>query len=260
MPVIKLTISFDGTHYHGWQRQKQDITVQQVIEKQLAVLSKRNIQLHGAGRTDSGVHAEGMVAHFEIDSYISPTSAYIKGLNSMLPKDIRILNAEKMHDSFHSRFSALGKTYRYDFYTGDIQPPSRRLYSAHYPGAFDSQLLIPAMKKLVGTHDFSSFEHAGSRDLTKINGRGAIRSIYRIECQPQIQSHQSWSIRVTGDGFLRQMVRILSGTLIEIGLGKRSPDSIQDILDKKCRTAAGITAPACGLFLEKIFYKEIFHS
>jgi tRNA pseudouridine38-40 synthase len=260
MAVVKLLIAFDGTNYHGWQRQKKDITIQQVIEEQLTVISKKNVQLHGAGRTDAGVHADGMVAHFSIDSVIHPVSAYVKGLNSMLPKDIRILDAEKKSDSFHSRFSALGKTYRYDFFTGAIHPPSKRLYSAHCPGPFNNKLLLPAIKHIVGTHDFSSFEHAGSRDLTITSSRGAVRTIYKIDCQPDLQFPGSWSIRVTGDGFLRQMVRILSGTLIEIGLGKRAPDAIGDILIKKDRTAAGLTAPACGLFLEKIFYRKLFNA
>jgi tRNA pseudouridine38-40 synthase len=259
MPIIKLVIAFDGTNYHGWQRQKQDITVQQVIEDQLAVMSKKNIQLHGAGRTDAGVHAEGMVAHFETESPIVPTSAYVQGLNSMLPRDIRILDAEKEANCFHSRFSAMGKTYRYDFHTGPIHPPDKRLYSAHFPGPFHHTLLLSAINDLVGTHNFSSFEHAGSRDTTKVDGRGAVRTIFKITCQRNIRIPESWSMRITGDGFLRQMVRILAGTLIEVGQKKRPADTVKDMLLQKKRSAAGQTAPACGLFLEKIFYKELFN-
>ncbi len=258
MAIIKLLISFDGTKYHGWQRQKQDMTVQQLIEEQLSIMSKTNIQLHGAGRTDAGVHAEGMVAHFETKHYISPLTAYVKGLNSMLPRDIRILKATKEPDNFHSRYSTTGKTYRYDFFTGAIQLPNTRLYTAHFPGKFNINLLTPAIKSLTGTHDFSSFEHTGSRDMSLQNGKGAVRTIYKIECVPQPVNTDCWSLRVTGDGFLRQMVRIIAGTLIEIGQENRLPDSIPNILEKKKRRSAGSTAPACGLFLEQIYYNDSF--
>ncbi len=260
MATIRLLIAFDGTNYHGWQRQHHDITVQEVIEEKLALICKQKISLHGAGRTDAGVHAEGMVAHFEVTDHITPVTAYMKGLNSMLPKDIRILEATLEVPSFHSRFGALAKTYRYDFFTGDIQPPGKRLYAAHIPYAFDADRLQPAINALTGTHDFSSFEHAGSRNKEITTGRGATRTIYKIECNQPVNQPFHWTFRFTGDGFLRQMVRILTGTLFEIGTGNRSPHSIPHILKAKKRCDAGITAPAHGLFLEKIFYRKIFRS
>ncbi len=252
---IKLLIAFDGSNYRGWQRQLNGVTVQGELEKRLSVLCGETISLHGAGRTDAGVHALGMVAHFHTETTI-PVVAFFKGLNSMLPHDIRILQAEETHSTFHSRYDALGKTYRYDFFTGAIQLPLSRLYQAHIPGTFDPNRLQTGLEIIVGTHDFSSFERAGSRDTTATHGRGAIRTIFHARCFPQVTCCANcWSIRLTGDGFLRQMVRILAGTLIEIGQGKRSIDELSAILAAKDRTKAGPTAPACGLFLEKIYYQ-----
>ncbi|MCL1980808.1 MAG: tRNA pseudouridine(38-40) synthase TruA [Proteobacteria bacterium] len=252
--TIRLLIAYDGSGYHGWQRQRQgETTIQEELETRLSALCQQQITLHGAGRTDAGVHALGMVAHFHTASAI-PLAAFTKGLNSLLPPDIRILGAEEAPPNFHSRFSAVGKTYRYSFFTGPVQLPGNRCYQAHYPGLFDPKLLEPALAVLVGTHDFSSFERSGSRDKEATDGRGAVRTLTRISCVPVLGRPDHWSIRFTGDGFLRQMVRILTGTLIEIGQGKRQPDEIAAILAAKNRAAAGPTAPACGLLLEEIHY------
>jgi len=257
--TIRLLISFDGTNYHGWQRQQNNITVQEVIEEQLKIMCKQPVILHGAGRTDAGVHAMGMVAHFNLDTSIA-LKAFSKGLNSMLPKDIRILDATEEAPDFHSRFSALGKTYTYNFFTGEIQLPNRRLYAAHFPGPFSPDKVNKALQFLVGTHDFSSFECAGSRDPKREGGRGAVRTIYKATCTAHPFSSELWSISLTGDGFLRQMVRIIAGTSIEIGQGKRSPESMPEIIQAKDRKAAGLTAPAHGLFLDQVYYNELFHA
>lgn len=251
--VIRLLIAYDGGNYLGWQRQLQGMTIQGELEKKLAALCGEAIILHGAGRTDTGVHALGMVAHFQTTTTI-PIVAFSKGLNSMLPADIRILAAEPAPQDFHSRFSALAKTYRYDFFTGAVMPPCQRQYRAHFPGSFDPQRLRPALQTITGTHDFSSFERSGSRDKNAPGGRGAVRTLCTASCFPNLGQDQSWSIRVTGDGFLRQMVRILAGTLITIGQGKTAPNAMAGILAAQDRTRAGLTAPACGLFLEKIVY------
>jgi len=251
---IRLLIAYDGSGYRGWQRQGQgEPTVQQELEIRLSRLCGEPIALHGAGRTDTGVHALGMVAHFHTTATL-PRAAFLKGVNSMLPKDIRILGAEEAPLDFHSRFSALSKTYRYDFFTGAVQMPTDRLYRAHCPGPFMSERLTVALAHLVGRHDFSSFERSGSRDKTATHGRGAVRTLTQASCFPVLGSADHWSIRVTGDGFLRQMVRILAGTLIEIGQGRRQGEELSAILTARDRTAAGPTAPACGLFLEKILY------
>ncbi len=258
--TIRLLITFDGTKYHGWQRQLNGITVQGVLEKQLSLLCKKNIALHGAGRTDTGVHALGMVAHFHLRASTIPLKAFTDGLNSMLPQDIRILEAYDEEPEFHSRYNALGKTYRYDFFTGPLQQPTTRLYAAHFPGFFDPSLLIDGLQSITGTHDFSSFERVGSRNRDLRTGRGAVRTIYKATCALHTHLADHWSIQITGDGFLRQMVRILAGTLIEIGQGRRSPASIHTALIEGDRAKAGMTAPAHGLFLEQIYYQRLFHS
>lgn len=258
--TIRLLIGYDGSGYHGWQRQRQgEPTIQEELETGLGRLCGEPITVHGAGRTDAGVHAQGMVAHFHTAATI-PVRAFFKGLNTLLPYDIRILDAEDSSSDFHSRFSALSKTYRYDFSTGPVLHPAYRLYRAHYPGPFQPNLLHTAFDQLIGSHDFSSFERSGSRDKSAVHGRGAVRTLNRISCQPLPGASDLWSIRVAGDGFLRQMVRIMVGTLIEIGQGKRRADEVTAILAARDRTAAGSTAPACGLWLESIQYPfPVFH-
>ena len=253
---IRLLVAYDGNNYFGWQRQLQGKTVQGELEKKLSLLCGEPVTLHGAGRTDTGVHALGMVAHFHTKTTI-PVVAFFKGLNSMLPGDIRILQAEEATADFHSRYSALGKTYRYDFFTGAVQLLSSRLYLAHFPGPFDGIQVNAALKFITGTHDFSSFERVGSRDKSAVGGRGAVRTLFQARCFPQVASADAWSLRLTGDGFLRQMVRIIAGTLIEIGQGKRPAAELETVITAKDRTKAGLTAPACGLFLEKIYYDAL---
>ncbi len=254
---IRLLIAYDGGNYRGWQRQPQGETVQGELEKKLTLFCGEPISLHGAGRTDAGVHALGMVAHFHTTTAF-PVVAFFKGLNSMLPHDIRILDAEEAADDFHSRYSALGKTYRYDFFTGPVQLPSTRLYRAHLPGTFDPARVAAGLELLIGTHDFSSFECTGSRNKNIIAGRGAVRTLFQVSCFPQLGAADCWSLRLTGDGFLRQMVRILAGTLIELGQGKRPPEGFAAILAAQDRSKAGPTAPACGLFLERLYYHTLF--
>ncbi|MDX9835378.1 MAG: tRNA pseudouridine(38-40) synthase TruA [Desulfobulbus sp.] len=254
---IRLLVAFDGGGYQGWQRQLQGPTVQGELERRLATLCRHPVTVHGAGRTDAGVHTLGMVAHFHTERTM-PLIAFFKGLNALLPADIRILHAAEAPTGFHSRFDAWGKTYRYDFCTAEVQLPSTRLYEAHRPGPFDPELIAQPLAVLVGTHDFSSFERSGSRDRTATHGRGAARTLYRVDCLPQPGRADCWSIRFTGDGFLRQMVRILSGTLIEMGQGKRSAMDMKAILAARDRSRAGPAAPACGLFLEEIYYHNPF--
>ncbi|NLX18698.1 MAG: tRNA pseudouridine(38-40) synthase TruA [Desulfobulbus sp.] len=253
---VRLLITYDGSNYHGWQRQRQgEATIQATLEDSLSQICNEPITLHGAGRTDAGVHALGMVAHFHTCSS-APLVAFCKGLNALVPRDIRILKAEEAPLDFHSRFSACAKTYRYDFFTGAVQIPATRLYQAHCPGRFNPDLLQTAFNHLIGTHDFSSFERSGSRDKEVLSGRGAVRTLFHVCCTPTLGTADQWSFHFTGDGFLRQMVRILAGTLISIGQGKISANAMEAILAAQTRTAAGPTAPACGLFLEQIHYTQ----
>lgn len=252
--TIRLLITYDGGRYCGWQRQRQgEPTIQEALEHRLSHLCNEPITLHGAGRTDTGVHALGMVAHFHTKATI-PIIAFYKGLNALLPLDIRIVAAEEANRDFHSRFNALGKTYRYDFFTGEVQPPCNRLHQAHFSGPFDPGRLASSLTLLLGAHDFSSFERAGSRDKNAASGRGAVRTLVALSCTPHLGCPGCWSIRATGDGFLRQMVRILAGTLIEIGQGRRDAEELPSILAARDRRRAGCTAPACGLYLEQIAY------
>lgn len=249
--TIKLLIGYDGTDFSGWQRQRQDRTIQGEIESRLAVMTTEDILLHGAGRTDAGVHAEGMVAHFRTHSSIS-CAVIVRGLNAMLPGAIRIYQADEVDSSFHARFSATGKQYEYSVYTGKIQPPHLRLYTLHVTSPLDFVAMRECLKLLEGTHDFSSFENSGSRDKDACSGRGAKRTIY--EAVIRENTPELFAFQFTGDGFLRNMVRNLVGTLLDAGRGTISAADFARILSARDRTMAGPTAPACGLRLNKVLY------
>ncbi len=248
---IKLVISYDGTDFSGWQRQPNDSTIQGEIESRLTLMTREKIDLHGAGRTDAGVHADGMVAHFGTRSAIT-CHDFLRGLNSMLPGAIRILDVDEIDLDFHARFSAIGKRYQYILYTGKIQPPHLRLYSVHFTGKLNFPAINNCLKLLEGTHDFSSFENSGSRDKSICSGRGAVRTIINAELieEPPFKL----IFQFTGDGFLRNMVRNLIGTLLEVGQGKTSIEKFSRILKARDRTMAAATAPAHGLFLKEVMY------
>jgi tRNA pseudouridine38-40 synthase len=251
MRNIKLTIAFDGTDYAGWQRQKNAITIQGEIEKRLQIITNNMVSLHGAGRTDAGVHAKGMIANFHTEAKITGP-ALMRGLNGLLPRSIRIMDADEEVDGFHSRFSAKAKTYTYSLFTGKIQPPMQRLYSVHLLHPLRHENIYTCLEMITGTHDFASFEASGSRDLNTPSGRGSIRTLSKAiftQITPEISQFQ-----FTADGFLRHMVRNLVGTLLEAGSGRRSILDFEQTLQAKSRSAAGPTAPAHGLVLEKIFY------
>lgn len=248
---IRLQIAFDGTDYNGWQRQKHDITIQGEIEKCLAVMTNTQTDLHGAGRTDAGVHADGMVAHFSTSSRISAT-AFRKGLNSMLPYAIRVLAAEEVPADFHSRFSAKGKHYQYSIYTGEVMPPLERLYALHVPCTLDLNRIAECLALLVGTHDFSSFENAGSRDKDKESRKGAVRTIMVASLDTIDDVRLNFTFM--GEGFLRHMVRNIVGTLLEVGKGQRTVGEFAHALQAKDRATGGPTAPAHGLRLVKVLY------
>lgn len=251
---IRLLIAYDGSAYSGWQRQNNAPTIQGTLEKSIAVMTGAKTTLHGAGRTDAGVHATGMTANFETRASIA-CEGFINGLNSMLPKDIRILEVDEVDIDFHSRYSATAKTYAYTFFTGEIQLPTDRLYTAHYFCNLDVQQLIRALESIRGTHDFSSFEAAGSRDTSSENGRGAVRTLFQAELSPYTDKADTWIFTFTGDGFLRHMVRNIVGTLLEVGSGKITPGDFRSIFSSCDRKCAGATAPACGLVLKKVHYK-----
>src|SRR5665647_646135 len=251
MRNIRLTIAYDGTDYSGWQRQKNAITIQGELERCLQTITTNPISLHGAGRTDAGVHAKAMVANFHTDAAIS-CPALIRGLNGLLPRSIRILHACEEAHGFHARFSAKAKTYTYSLFTGPIQSPMQRLYSVHLPHLPQQERIQLCLEKITGTHDFASFEASGSRDLNAPSVRGAVRTL--LEATFTQISPEAYQFQFTADGFLRHMVRNLVGTLLETGKGRRTILEFEQILQARNRSTAGPTAPAHGLVLEKIFY------
>jgi tRNA pseudouridine38-40 synthase len=251
---IRLRIAYDGTDFCGWQRQNNGPSIQGVLEEKLAVVTQEQVEVSGAGRTDAGVHAEAMTANFHTDAAM-PAAAFQRALNSMLPKAVRILEAAEAAPDFHARFSAIGKTYRYDFFTGAVQNPAERLYRSHAPCVFVPERVRPCLELLLGSHDFSSFEAVGTRDRSKTEGRGAVRTIFQAECVADPARPEHFSFRFSGDGFLRYMVRNLVGTLIWVGAGRLNCEQFANILAGKDRKLAGPTAPACGLFLERVEYQ-----
>ncbi|MDD2605176.1 MAG: tRNA pseudouridine(38-40) synthase TruA [Desulfobacteraceae bacterium] len=247
MPSFKLTIEYDGTAYCGWQRQAGDPTVQETIERALASMVNHPVSLAGAGRTDAGVHALGQVAHFRADTRLT-AEVFLKGLNSLLPEDIVIRACHCVPDAFHARYDARGKHYRYRILNRPRPMAIGRNYAWHVRHPLDIAVMRQAAAVLCGTHDFKSFEGAGSpRSST-------VRTIFRCELTPC--EEDLLHLDIAGDGFLRHMVRNIAGTLVEVGSGRRPPDDVPAILAARDRHRAGITAPARGLFLVGVDYGQ----
>ncbi len=255
MRKIKLIIAFDGTGFAGWQRQANVVTVEGEIEKKLKMMTSEEVFLHGAGRTDAGVHSLAMPAHFVTESTI-PNAAFKRGLNSLLPNTIRILSVEDVPGSFHARIDAHFKVYRYYFTTAEVCFPTRRLYCAHVPAMLSIEKIEQCLSLLKGVHDFSSFEAVGSRDVTRDGGRGAVREIFFAAVNCLDENNAEWYIDICGDGFLRKMVRNIVGTLFEVGYGRMSVIDFATVFKARDRNLAGPTAPACGLFLKKVYYEK----
>ena len=246
MARIKLIIEYEGTAYAGWQIQSNGLGVQDVIETALRQLHGVTVRLHSASRTDAGVHAKGMVAHFDTDQAL-PLGAYREGLNRFLPNDVAILQAEVAADDFHSRFSNSGKWYRYSLCLTPVRSPLRARTSWHFNKPLDIALMREAAEYFVGCHDYSAFRASGCSARTT---RKELTSVELTELGELLL------VDVKGSGFLRNMVRIMVGTLVEVGLHRRSPNSIQGLLLDGDRQKAGFTAPAEGLCLMQIEYKS----
>lgn len=245
MQRYKCTVSYDGTGFFGYQVQPNKRTVQSELEEALLKLHKgKEVKVTASGRTDAGVHAKGQVIHFDTDLGI-PDNRWPVALNSLLPDDISILSAEKAEDSFHARFDAAGKEYRYFLYLSKQRDPFSRHYAYQFPYQVDVEQMREAGRLLLGTHDFTSFCSA------KTEMEDKVRTIKEITIN---QEGDMLSFRFIGNGFLYNMVRILVGTLLEIGSGDRNAEEIPELLRKKDRRLAGKTAPAHGLYLWKVFY------
>lgn len=245
MPNIKLTISYDGTNYHGWQKQKNKVTIQQTLESALEKILNKKINLTGAGRTDAGTHAIAQIANFKIDSVRIPLNKLSVALNSTLRDDIRVLSSEIVQENFHARKSAKTKTYLYVISNTPVQSPFSARYSWYIPYKINLKRMQKAAKMLKGKQDFKSFMSQGS------NTKSTVRNLREIKIK---KKNSQIIFTFEADGFLKQMVRNIIGTLVEIGIGKREPEEILKILNAKDRTKAGVCAPANGLFLLEVNY------
>jgi tRNA pseudouridine38-40 synthase len=251
MPTFKVTLAYDGTDYVGWQRQANGVSIQGLIEDALRVLDGRDVRVTGAGRTDAGVHALGQVAAFTIARVLSP-DAVLRALNAHLPGAIRVLAAEEAAPTFHPRFGARAKTYRYRIWNGDVISPFERRYAWHLPGALDLDAMRAAARLVEGRHDFAAFQASGGSAAT--SEREVFAS--RVDFQSLTPHPQSplLAYDISGAGFLRHMVRIIVGSLVEVGRGRQPAEWVGAVLASRDRTAAGPTAPAVGLFLVGVEY------
>jgi tRNA pseudouridine38-40 synthase len=244
--TIKLVVEYDGTDLSGWQRQENGPTVQQHLEEVLARMTGGPVEVVGASRTDAGVHALGQVASFETGSSI-PIDGFRMGMNSLLPPAIAVVSAEEVEAGFHARFSARGKHYRYAILTRSSRSPTARHQVWHKGGArLDLAAMRAAAAALPGERDWSAFRAAGCTARTAVR---RIDSVDLVEPSP----HRV-DIEVRGNAFLRNMVRILAGTLVEVGLGRIEPGQIGEIVASRDRTRAGPTAPPHGLTLVEVLY------
>lgn len=246
MRRIKLTVAYDGTNYHGWQFQPGSSTIEGELNKHLSKLFKEEITVIGASRTDSGVHALCNVAVFDTEARI-PAEKIAYALNQRLPEDIRIRKSEEVAADFHPRKQATRKTYEYKILNEEFSNPVERLYAHFTYVPLDEKKMQEGAKYLIGEHDFQSFCAAGSTAET------TVRTIYDVKV---VRNGTMISIKVTGNGFLYNMVRIIAGTLIEVGKGRFTPEQVKEILEAEDRTKAGPTAPAKGLTLYAYSFEQ----
>ena len=244
MAKIKLTIEYDGSAYVGWQVQPNGISIQQRIEEALLALLGESIRVYSSGRTDAGVHALGMVCHLETDRDL-PRSAWSEGLNRFLPADIVVRSAEPVADDFHARFSATGKCYRYAVYRSAVRSPLQMRTSWQVRQTLDLEAMRQAAAMFVGGHDFAAFRTSGCAAAT------TVRQIFSVEIS---ESGNLLQIDVCGSGFLKNMVRMMVGTLVEIGRGKRPVEDVSALLFRSVRVGPALTAPAQGLCLLAVYY------
>ncbi|WP_422448589.1 tRNA pseudouridine(38-40) synthase TruA [Thermoanaerobacterium sp. DL9XJH110] len=241
---VRILLEYDGTNYHGWQRQKNAPSVQEVLERAISAVTGEKIRVIGAGRTDAGVHALGQVANFRTDTRI-PVEKLPYAINSRLPEDIAVKGAEIVPDDFHARFSARGKVYTYTIYNAPFPSPLFRNYSYFFPLSLDIEAMQEAAAHFVGEHDFKAFRATGSPV------KSTVRRVRRFEIR---KDRNLITMEVEADGFLYNMVRIMAGTLLEVGLHKMEPYEIASVLESGDRTRAGRTLPPQGLCLVKVVY------
>ena len=244
MRNIKLTIEYDGKDFYGWQKQPNKLNIQGEIEKAIYNITKEEVDLIGSGRTDAGVHALGQIANFKTNSNISIEKLPL-ALNSQLKNSIIIKKAEVVDERFHSRYNAKQKTYRYIINNSQCGTAIYRNLEYCFSIELDVEKMKEATKYFEGEHDFKAFKSSGT------SGKNSVRTIYKAIVKKE---GERIIIELTGNGFLYNMVRIISGTLLDVGMGKIAPDEIEDIIESKDRQKAGKTLPAHGLYLVEVLY------
>ena len=249
--TYRIIVSYDGTRYGGWQVQPNCQTIQGCLEKALSTAYRTEIKVIGSGRTDAGVHAKAQVAHFRVpfsvDCYL-----FLAKMNGLLPENIRVHAIEEVSSSFHARFSAKGKIYHYVINTGCTHSPFLRPYSWHIREPLSVDTLKKACAYFVGTHDFKAFANSSHEGSAAHN---SVRTIHRLDV---VEQEQGFRLEFEGNGFLYKMVRNITGTVIEAARGKRTLESIPQIMLSKDRKQCGRVAPAKGLFLMKVHYPNTF--
>jgi tRNA pseudouridine38-40 synthase len=244
-------VAYDGSAYQGWQWQKIGLGVQQKLEEALAKIFPSGPRVHGSSRTDTGVHALGMVAHFDVPGaeFRMPARKLLLAVNAWLPEDIRVTSARRCPSDFHARFDATGKQYRYQVWNHAAMNPLRRAQAWHVPRRLDVPAMRAAAVRLLGTHDFAAFSSnpGYGRSSTR-------RTLTRVAVQ---KSGPLLTVIIEGDGFLYRMCRVIVGTLVEVGLHRLDPDDMMRLLTEPDRRLGGMTAPAHGLVLWKVFYGKL---
>lgn len=263
MKNILLTIAYDGTDFCGWQKQPEQRSVQGEVERVLSKVCAGQIQVNGTSRTDAGVHAYGQRASFHAEfsiptekipvvaNGILASAASEKGKGRKSAGDLVILKAEEMPTEFHARFNAIGKTYIYKIKNTQNPDPFQRNYCYQIGKPLDLEAMNKAADYLVGTHDFKCFQAAGGKEL-----ESTVRTIYGVRFATTGKEQGNLQLEITGDGFLYNMVRIITGTLVDVGLGKKNPEELASMIESKNRQLAGHTAPPQGLYLKEIFYDK----
>jgi tRNA pseudouridine38-40 synthase len=247
MRNLKITLQYDGTDFVGWQRQDTGVSIQGLLEDALVPIEGAAVVVHGAGRTDAGVHALGQVATFGLHASIDPATL-VRALNAVLPGAVRVTAAEDVEAGFHARFSAVGKVYEYRLVNAPFISPFVHRYAWHVPGRLDVAAIRDASRLLIGRRDFEAFQGSGS-DVAS-----TVRTIHRLEWRSGDGHDAPTIVHIEGDGFLRHMVRNIVGTLVDIGSGRWAAAEMASILESGDRARAGRTAPALGLFLVRVLY------
>lgn len=245
MRNIKIVVEYDGTNYHGWQRQANEITIQEVLEEKIGMITGEKITISGSGRTDAGVHAINQVASFKTTSEIRESNL-LRAINSLIPHDIALKSLTQVDEAFHARYDAKSKSYLYKIYNRPVRSALYKNYSWHVRSALDIDAMRRAALCLKGTQDYSSFCAANG------DSQDNIRTIMDMEFSVSEKGMVTFSIRA--DGFLRYMVRKIMGTLVDVGKGKMDDAGFSDVLKARDRTKAGITAPPQGLLLKEVHY------